>query len=104
MCLLEALGSTFGANEVSADLLGIPDEEFFIVWLGYANHNPSTRDQKVLAMCLLEALGALTGANEVSADLLGLPDEEVLLVGMWHPQPQHQLPKGVGHVPPGGPG
>ena len=42
------------------------------------------------------------GTNQVSADLLGLPDEDFLLVGMCHPQPQHQGPKGVGHVPPGG--
>ena len=27
-----------------------------------------------------------------------------LLVGMCHPQPQHQGPKGVGHVPPRGTG
>ena len=82
-------------------MLGLPDKDFFIGWdVPPTAPAPGTKRSKPCASW--RTWGALTGVNEVSKHLLGLPDEYFLLVGIWNPQPQHQGPKGVAHIPPGG--
>ena len=71
-------GALAGANEVSVDLLGLPDEESFI-----GCDMPPTPLAPVTKRCWPCASwrpwGALSGANKVSADLLGIPWFVVLL-------------------------
>ena len=77
-------GALTGANEVSKDLFGLPDEEFFIGW-----HVPPTipapGTKRSWPCASWKTWEAPTGANEVSKDLLGLTDEE-FFIG-WYVRP-----------------
>ena len=68
-------GALTGTNEVSADLLELPDEDFFIGW-----YIPPTTPAPGTKRCGPGASWrpwvALTGAKEVQKDLFELPDEE----------------------------
>ena len=103
MCLLEALDCTYRGKRGISRFVGTPRWRIFY-WLVCATDNPSTRDQKVLAMCLLEALGSTYRGKWGISRFVGTPRWRIFLVGISHPQPQQQRPKGVGHVPPGGHG
>ena len=71
-------GALTGANEVSADLLGLPDEEFFMGWY-VPPTTPAPGTKRCRPCASWRPWGALTWANEVLAGLLGLPDEEFFI-------------------------
>ena len=82
---LRPWGALAGANEVSVDLLGLPDEESFIGWdMPPTTLAPGTK--RCWPCASWRPWGALSGANEVSADLLGIPDEEFFIVWLGYPQ------------------
>ena len=94
-------GALTGANGVSADSLGLPDDEFFIGWYMPAQpqHQGPEGVSHVPPGGLGEHLQGQMGYQQIRWDS---QIKNFLLVGTCHPQPQHQGPEGVGHVPPRG--